>query len=305
LHDPVRNLETARVEGLTNADACASVLATGAALPGVSGKTSTQWHPDWRLEIRRAEPMKLTTWVYNGQPDPFSGGAIASCAPPQAQLPDGKPIAVLCKQVEQATSDGSGALGFGAALQSGVPARQRSWTYNALGRLLTAKGPRTDVDDTTAYSYYATSSSDYTVGDLQQLANPLGQVTTYPKYNRSGQVLRTVDANGIVTDATYDLRQRPTAITTGGQQTLYAYDLVGQLVGVTLPDTTRITYTWDDSHRLTRISDQAGNSITYTLDYSDNRIAEEVRDARGSFASRLTRAFDALGRLQQVTGAPQ
>jgi len=121
-----RNLATSTVDGLANTASCANVLTTGAALPGGSRKTSTQWHPDWRLETRRGEALKITSWIYNGQPDPFNGGAIASCAPATALLPDGKPIAVLCKQVEQATTDANGALGFGAALQAGVPARQRS-----------------------------------------------------------------------------------------------------------------------------------------------------------------------------------
>lgn len=46
-------------------------------------------------QARRAG--KLTIDVYNGQPDPFNGNAIASCASASARLVDGKPIAVLCK----------------------------------------------------------------------------------------------------------------------------------------------------------------------------------------------------------------
>jgi YD repeat-containing protein len=212
-HDLARNLETARVEGLANTAICSIVLASGATLPMGSRKTSTQWHPDWRMAARRAEPLKLTTWVYNGQSDPFNGGAIASCAPAAALLPDGKPIAVLCKQVEQATTDADGALGFAAALQSGVPNRQSSWTYNQYGQMLTATDP---LSNRTSYAYYATTGADYTMGDLQQLTNSLGQVTSYPKYNKHGQVLRIVEANGVVTDNTYDLRQRLTSSTTGG-----------------------------------------------------------------------------------------
>jgi YD repeat-containing protein len=130
-------------------------------------------------------------------------------------------------------------------------------------------------------------------------------VTSYPKYDKNGQVLRMVDANGVVTDNAYDLRQRLVSSTTGGQQTAYAYDPVGQLVGVTLPDTTGISFTWDDAHRLTRVTDQSGNSIAYTLDYSGNRTAEEIKDSRGVLTRRVMRAFDALGRAQQVTGAAQ
>jgi YD repeat-containing protein len=35
------------------------------------------------------------------------------------------------------------------------------------------------------------------------------------------------------------------------------------------------------SHRLVKITDQAGNSIASTLDYSGNRTAEEIQDPGG------------------------
>jgi uncharacterized protein RhaS with RHS repeats len=126
-HDLTRNLESVRVQGLATTQACGAVTAAGAALPSGSRKVSTQWHPDWRLATKTAEPGHITTSVYNGQPDPFAGNAIASCAPSTALLPDGKPIMVLCKTVEQATTDANGSLGFSAALQSGVVNRVRQW----------------------------------------------------------------------------------------------------------------------------------------------------------------------------------
>lgn len=113
-YDLGRNLETARVEGLGNSTDCSSVTSAGAALPTGARKVSSQWHPDWRLQTRVAEPGKLTTTVYNGQPDPFAGGATASCAPSDALLPDNKPIAVVCKRVEQSTLDTNGTAGVSA-----------------------------------------------------------------------------------------------------------------------------------------------------------------------------------------------
>ena len=304
-NDPSRNLETARVEGLANTAVCSGLTTSGASLPAGSRKISTQWHPNWRLEVQRAEPGKLTTSVYNGQPDPFNGGATASCAPNTALLPDGLPIVVLCKRVEQATTDSDGHLGFSAALQTGVANRQQSWTYNQYGQMLTAKGPRTDVNDTTTYAYYANTTANYTMGDLSQVTNAAGQITQYPTYNPSGLVLQAVDANGIVTNNTYDLRQRLTSTTTGGLQTSYAYDPAGQLTKLTLPKTTMITYTWDAAHRLTQVTDQAGNSVTYTLDNSGNRIQDQIKDPQGNLARTISRAFDALGRVQQITGGMQ
>jgi uncharacterized protein RhaS with RHS repeats len=147
-----RNLEVSVIEGLPAGSSC-----NDSVLPG-SRKTSIRWHPVWRLRTAVAEPGRLTTYVYNGQPNPFSGGAPASCAPATARLFDGKPIAVLCSQVEQATTDPDGALGFAAPLQPGVPAREQRWTYNEFGQVLTHDGPRTDVVDITTHEYYTATS---------------------------------------------------------------------------------------------------------------------------------------------------
>ena len=112
----VRNLELVRVEGLSQYANCSTYVASQSSLSVGARKVSSQWHPDWRLESKVAEPGRITTSVYNGQPDPFNGNAIASCAASTALLPDGKPIAVLCKRVQQATTDVDGHLGFTAAL---------------------------------------------------------------------------------------------------------------------------------------------------------------------------------------------
>lgn len=306
-----RNLETVRVEGLATTLACSAVTGAGSSLPANSRKINTTWHPDWRLVVRRAEPGRLTTKVYNGQPDPLNGGAVASCAPITALLPDGKPIAVLCKQVEQATTDTDGHLGFDAALQPGVPNRIQTWTYNSYGQVLTAKGPRTDVNDTTTYAYYLDTlftgadpgAVGHTIGDLQALTNAAGKVTTFTKYNKAGQVLEMSDANGVLTTNIYDSRQRLLSSTSAGETTSYTYDAVGQLKTTTLPNGAVITNTYDGAHRLTQVQDAAGNTIVYTLDNLGNRIGEQVKDPGGNVIRSITRSYDALNRLQRVTGA--
>ena len=94
---------------------------------------------------------------------------------PRAVLPDGKPIAVLCKQVEQATLDPDGSQGFAASLDNPAAAR-RSWTYNARGQVLTATDAR---NNTTTYTYHESTTADATIGDLQSVTNPAGHVTTF------------------------------------------------------------------------------------------------------------------------------
>ncbi|MCW7541265.1 hypothetical protein OOT46_25985, partial [Aquabacterium sp. A7-Y] len=235
-HDSTRNLETVRVEGLSNTAACGSYTPPGVALPAEARKVSTQWHPGWSLQTKVAEPRRIVTTVYNGQPDPFASNAIASCAPADAKLPDGKPIAVVCKRVEHATTDVDGSKGFSAPLATGVAPRQWSYTYKSSGQVLSEDGPRTDLTDITRYEYYPDTTADWTQGDLKQVTNPTGQVTKYTRYNAHGQVLSMSDANGVVTTYTYDVRQRLKTVTVGTELTKYDYYPTGLLQRVTQPD---------------------------------------------------------------------
>ena len=311
VYDQSRNLETARVEGLSNTATCSTYTATGATLPAGSRKVSAQWHPDWRLEAKRAEPGRIITSVYNGQPDPFNANATANCAPSTALLPDGKPIAVLCKQVEQATTDTDGRQGFSASLQSAVPNQVRNWTYNASGQRLTETDP---LNNTTIYAYYGDTSFTgadpnavgHTLGDLQSVTNAKGQVARFTKYDKHGNVLESVDANGVTTTRTYDLRQRLLSASVGGQSTSYAYDAAGQLRKVTAPDGSWLAYEYDAAHRWTSATDSTGNRIEYVLDNAGNRTSESVKDPSGALARQVTRVIDSLSRLQKVTvGATQ
>ncbi|WKB56136.1 hypothetical protein N7L95_29280 (plasmid) [Eleftheria terrae] len=274
-----------------------------AALPANSRKISTQWHPDWQLSVKVAEPRRIVTTVYNGRPDPFNSNAISSCAPATAKLPGGKPIAVVCKRVEQATTDEDGSKGFAATLAPGVAARQWSYTYNEYGQVLSEDGPRTDVADVTKYEYYTDTTAEWTRGDLKQVTDAAGQVTRYTRYNPHGQVLTMVDPNNVSTEYTYDLRQRLKSVSTGGQSTKYDYEPTGLLKQVTQPDGSYVRYSYDDAHRLTGISDGLGNSVTYTLNNAGEREKEEVKDPSGALMRNISRAYDALGRLQSVTGA--
>ncbi|NKI94724.1 YD repeat-containing protein [Rhizobacter sp. SG703] len=303
--DPSRNLETTRIEGLSTAQACSTVTAQNVALPANARKTTTQWHPDWRLETKVSGPGRITTSVYNGQPDPFNGNAAASCAPATALLPDGKPIAVLCKKVEQSTTDVDGHLGLGASLQSGVANRVSTWTYNEYGQVLTAKGPRTTVNDTTTYAYYTVTTADHTAGDLMTVANAAGKVTTFNKYNKVGQLLQSTDPNGNVTVNTYDARQRLLTSSVAGETTTYAYDPVGQLVQVTQADGSWVGYEYDDAHRQKAVKDNLGNRIEYQLNNAGSKTGESVKDPTGSLKRSLARVMDALGRTQQSTGASE
>jgi len=85
--------------------------------------------------------------------------------------------------------------------------------------------------------------------------------------------------------------------------TTYTYDNAGQMTGATLPDGTTLGYSYDAAHRLTGVTDAKGNSVTYTLDNAGNKTGEQVKDPSGNLQRNITRIYDALNRVQQVTGA--
>jgi len=302
-----RNLEVQRIEGLSGGVDCATVTATGATLPSGARKVSTSWHPDWRLPVQVSEPLLVTTSVYHGQPDPFNANAVASCTP-AAPLPNGKPVALLCKQVKQAMLSGG-------AADPTAPASVQSYTYDSLGNKLSETDPLGRV---TTYSYYAAANFTgadpnaigYSVGDLQSVTNPAGQVTQYPLYDKAGRVRRMIDPKGVVTDVSYTPRGWVSGVTVtppGGaaRTTSYSYDGVGQLTGVSQPDGSTLSYSYDAAHRLVGVTDAKGNSVNYTLDLVGNRIGEELKDPGGVLQRSIGRSFDALNRVQQISGIVQ
>jgi YD repeat-containing protein len=236
---------------------------------------TTSWHPTYRIPVQINEPLKRTTYSHD------ANGNVLS-------------------RTEQATNDANGSQGA-AATVAGSPRLWR-WTYNNVGHVLSATGPRTDIADVTTYTYD-------TQGNLSSITNAAGHVTTLSDYDPNGRVGRITDPNGLVTQLSYAPRGWLTSrITTGDgktETTNYTYDAAGQLIRVSLPDNSQISYTYDDAHRLTAIADNQGNRINYTLDNIGNRIKETTTDSHGQLSRQVSRVYDALNRLKEITGGVQ
>lgn len=233
--------------------------------------TSTEWHATHRLPTRISEPLRRTTYTHDAAGN------------------------VLTKTI-QATTDANGSLGFSATL-AGTP-RTWTYTYSSFGQILTVKGPRTDVNDITTYTYDEQ-------GNLNTVSNAAGHVTSFSNYDAHGRAGRVTDPNGLVTDFSYTPRGLLSSTTVGNATTSYDYDHAGQLTSVTMPGGVTLAYTYDLAHRLTAITDNAGNSIIYTLDPMGNRTSEQVKDSGGTLARQIVRIYDQLNRLKQITGAQQ
>lgn len=294
-HDPLRSVETGRLEGLAEAEACPYGLKPKSAAQRL---VQVRWHPGWHLRTQVAEPLRMTSYVYNGEKD--LDGKVLSCAG-GATLPDGRPLAVVCKKIEQPTLDANGAAGF-SAVPAG-PARITHYTYNDAGQVLVQLAG----DSVTRYVYYDSTGPGHTAGDLLSVTNGAGHVRTWLEYTPAGQPLLVREPNGQLTRIDYDGRGQAAQVAqhagTGAElRTRAEYDAAGQLTALRFADGSSAIYRYDGAHRLASITDGDGNEIRYTLDNAGNRQRVEVLDAQGTLARRILRSFDVLGRLETAVG---
>lgn len=236
---------------------------------------TTEWFANVALEKTIAEPKRITSYERDA---------------------NGR---VLVRS-EQATTDLTGSAGLAAVKVGSI--RKWTYTYNDAGQISTSKGPRTDVDDTSIYTYD-------TAGNLETVTNALGHKTTFSDYDQHGRFHRMTAPNNVVTTVEYYprgwVRSRTVAAQGVSRTTSYEYDGVGQMTKVIMPDNSSMTYVYDAVHRLTDIFDSLGNSVHYTLDPMDNRTKEEVKDPAGTLTLQINREYDALNRLKLQTGGAQ
>ncbi len=196
-------------------------------------------------------------------------------------------------------------------------------TCPLLGLIKSTDGPRIDVADTVSFTYRAVDDTacaasqatcTYRKGDLWKVTNALGQISEYLTYDGAGRVKRMKDANGVITDMSYHgrgwLQTRTVRANANGAPnaaldavTTLNYDDVGQVVLITQPDGVFVEYGYDDAHRLTDITDNLGNTLSYTLDAAGNRTAENTRDPSNTLTRTLGRVYDSLVRLDKLLNA--
>lgn len=262
--------------------------------------TNTTWDATLRDPLTRTvldangNTVAQTAWVYNA-----TGQPVARC------------------EIDPAIA---AAASYSCANTGAVPAGVRRWTYTycdvvdstqcpLVGLLRATTGPRTDLTQTTTYSYYMDSVATgcgtpggacHQAGDLYQVTDARGHVTTYASYDGAGRVTRLTDANGVNTDLTYTARGWLASRTVDGATTTLGYTPYGAVASVTDPDNVTTTFTYDAAHRLTDITDAQGNSIHYTLDAAGNKISEQTRTATGTVVRSLSRSYNALGQVTAI-----
>ncbi len=179
------------------------------------------------------------------------------------------------------------------SVTAGGYARSWSYTYNTNGQVLTKTDPLGNV---TTYTYNNR-------GGIATITTALGHVTRITDYDDNGRPLKFIDPNGLVTVLAYDVRGRLITETHGAEVTRYAYDAVGQLTRITLPNNSFLNFSYDEAHRLVGISDALGNRISYTLDAMGNINKEEIFDADSQLRRTHSMTYDSLNRLLKDIGA--
>jgi RHS repeat-associated protein len=196
-------------------------------------------------------------------------------------------------------------------------------TCTTVGALKSSDGPRTDVNDVLRYAYYVSDAPScatpsgpcpYRQGDLRKVSDPLGHSYELLAYDGGGRVVRSRDANGVITQVDYDGRGRPIAqivrgpddaVETDDRITRFEYRPSGAVKQVTLPDGTYIRFTYDPALRLTDITDSVGDTVHYTLDDAGHRKQEDTQAGGVTVRRTLSRVFNALGQLEAVKDAAQ
>jgi RHS repeat-associated protein len=253
---------------------------------------TTTWNTSLRLPLTRVvldnagNTVASSAWVYNA-----IGQTLAHC---------------------EIDPTNAAATSYQCSNTGNVPAGVRRWTYSyctsvdtvqcpLVGLLLTATGPRTDVNDTTTYTYFMDDNVLHRHGDLSTVTDALGLHITYIGYDGAGRPTTMVDPNGIVSTMTYTPRGWLASQSVGfsGEETTnYTYTPYGAVETMTDPDGVVTTYSYDDAHRLTKVTDGQGNYIQYTLDASGNRTAEKIYSSGGTTpVHSLSRQFNTLGQL--------
>ena len=291
-YDPEHKLRTVSVTGLTRRPGT-DLTGDGATLPTGARKQTTQWDNDLRKPLKIAEPKLITTYVYNGNPDPFNDSIPANCS--SAQL-DGVPLPVVCRVVRQATTDEDGSQGLNASLDPQLQVRHRLYTYNEEGQLLTTASSPDYLVETT-YTYYPQVGAAHKKGDLRSITNILGHRVEYLAYDAHGNPTQIRDANGVLNEMSYDHRNRLTSYTTAGLTTILGYDLNGKLTTVTTPDGKALNREYDGAGRLSALVDAQLNRMEYGYDLEGNRLTEILYDASGATLFSKAYRYDVLNRV--------
>lgn len=188
--------------------------------------------------------------------------------------------------------DGFGQVASYSASAGSTPIFSVQFTRDNLGRITQRTETIGGTTDTYAYSYDQR-------GRLVQVQKDGTTISAYT-YDANGNRLSFTGPAGTVA-GTYDAQDRMTAYrtttyaytangelqsaTTGGQTTTDQYDVLGNLLGVTLPNGTRISYVVDGKNR--RVGKKVNGTLAQGFLYQDGLRPLAELDGSGNLVSRF------------------
>jgi RHS repeat-associated protein len=192
-------------------------------------------------------------------------------------------------------------------ITAGALVREWNWTYDSLGRLLTENGPRTDVNDSSTYTYYSDFDACINCrGQLHTVSNARNHVSSFDDYNAYGKATQVTDPRGVVTTITYNYRGQPLMVTDNGgadgvRTSTNTYYKNGLLKTAENPDGSSLTYTYHASKILDRVTDNQGNYIVYGHDNYKNITSEQTYDPLGMLKLAVQSVYNNQNRLESMT----
>jgi RHS repeat-associated protein len=156
---------------------------------------------------------------------------------------------------------------------------------------------------------------------ISQISDPIGRVTTYG-YGNAGDLEKITDAAGGLTQFAYDANHRVLSVTLPNDVVLLqnAYDAQGRVIAQTNGRgfTTNLSYdspapgqttiidprgnktihTYDSLHRIARITDPMGGSVSFTYDASNNRNSITNQNGKTTNMS-----YDSFGNVVGISDA--
>ena len=165
-------------------------------------------------------------------------------------------------------------------------------------KTMTVNGPR--ATDTTVTEYN-------TQGFMTKVINAKSHVRQYSNHNGRGQPQTVIDENNVTTHLTYTARGWLKTILQDvngvDALTVFNYDNVGQLAGVTLPNGVHTSFEYDEAHRMDAIENALTERIEYVLDAAGNQDEILYKDAQGNVVQNVDYDFDGLSRLWKEFGS--
>ncbi len=160
--------------------------------------------------------------------------------------------------------------------------------------------------------YFATSFVYNRLGQLEKMTDAEGTQTTY-SYNWLGQKAESIeDTGGIArkTEFGFDRLGRQKSISgyadgSTEQETVYAYNYLGQVTSITYPDNKSMSYAYNPAGQVSERTDQRDIVTQYTYDAVGNLLRKEVDNVGGTilFSADIKEEFeyDVLGRMTEAS----